>query len=231
MFLSGLDWAHVLICWRMYRDRNYENQRVKWTQGHCYHTNNENIVPLLGQNSIIWYISPLIFLQFLSHPAIHSEMNRKWKGREFMKLRNGGWKSWQLLLFNIWCLFDLVFSPILLAVFSLKKEWKGKGIQCTGIRYSVIWWKYHRKYLKKCQWYLGHFWNITRSISVSPNITNYSNGSFVYNTRHRQILSLPECLIHRRIDSSKRWNWQLAFSFMVVDPGGTPMWKGWGWSS
>ena len=54
---------------------------------------------------------------------MHSEMNRKWNGRRFM---NSEWKSWQLKIFNMWCLFDLVFSPILLAVFSLLRK-KGKG--------------------------------------------------------------------------------------------------------
>ena len=46
-------------------------------------------------------------------------MNRKWNGREFMKSE---WKPWQLTFFTIWCLLDLVFSPILLAVFSLLRN-------------------------------------------------------------------------------------------------------------
>ena len=55
-----------------------------------------------------------IYLQFFIHPVVDAEMKRKWHGREFIKTE---WKRWQLL-FSIWCLFDLVFSPILLAVFS-----------------------------------------------------------------------------------------------------------------
>ena len=65
----------------------------------------------------------LFFLQLVTHTAVHNEMNRKWHGREFMKSK---WKSWQLTFFNIWCLFDLVLSPILLAVFSLMRN-KVKG--------------------------------------------------------------------------------------------------------
>jgi len=61
--------------------------------------------------------------KFFTHPAVYSEMNRKWRGREFMTRTK--WKSWRQLLFNIWCLFDLLFSPILLTVFSLlKRKWK-----------------------------------------------------------------------------------------------------------
>jgi len=46
-------------------------------------------------------------------------MNRKWHGRKFLQRK---WRWWQRLLFSIWCLFDLVFSPILFSVFSLMKE-------------------------------------------------------------------------------------------------------------
>ena len=68
----------------------------------------------------------LILLQFFTHPAVHSEMSRKWGGREFMESE---WNPWQQLLFSIWCLFDLLFSPILLAVFSLlKNKWKGTSV-------------------------------------------------------------------------------------------------------
>ena len=39
-------------------------------------------------------------------------MRRKWYGRDFMK---SGWKSWRPL-FSVWCLLDLVISPVLFAL-------------------------------------------------------------------------------------------------------------------
>ena len=56
-----------------------------------------------------------VFRQFFTHPVVDSEMKRKWYGRDFMKSE---WKRWRPL-FIIWCLFDLVFSPILYALSSL----------------------------------------------------------------------------------------------------------------
>ena len=60
-------------------------------------------------------ISFFLFLQFFTHPVVDTEMKRKWFGRDFMKTE---WKRWKTL-FVFWCLFDLVFSPVLFAVFSL----------------------------------------------------------------------------------------------------------------
>jgi len=53
--------------------------------------------------------------KFFTHPVVDTEIKRKWYGRDFMKTE---WKRWKAL-FVFWCLFDLVFSPILFAVFSL----------------------------------------------------------------------------------------------------------------
>lgn len=53
--------------------------------------------------------------QFFTHPVVSTEMTRKWYGREFL---TSGWNRWRPLL-NLWCVFDLVFSPILYALFSL----------------------------------------------------------------------------------------------------------------
>jgi len=60
-------------------------------------------------------ISFFLFLQFFTHPVVDTEMKRKWFGRDFMKTE---WRRWKTL-FVFWCLFDLVFSPVLFAVFSL----------------------------------------------------------------------------------------------------------------
>ncbi|CAH3137407.1 unnamed protein product, partial [Porites lobata] len=59
--------------------------------------------------------------QFLTHPAVHSELNRKWHGRSLMDKCKG----WELTILKFWCLFDLVFSPILLALFSQRKNSRG----------------------------------------------------------------------------------------------------------
>ncbi|KAJ7358637.1 hypothetical protein OS493_022069 [Desmophyllum pertusum] len=69
--------------------------------------------------------------KFFTHPVVHDEMTRKWhgrdecmkktwRGRDFKKSELGSWL--QLLLFRFWCIFDLVFSPILFSVFSLVKK-------------------------------------------------------------------------------------------------------------
>ncbi|KAJ7358917.1 hypothetical protein OS493_020758 [Desmophyllum pertusum] len=69
--------------------------------------------------------------QFFTHPVVHDEMTRKWhgraecmkktwRGRDFKKSEIGSWLK--LLLFRFWCIFDLVFSPILFSVFSLVKK-------------------------------------------------------------------------------------------------------------
>ena len=47
-------------------------------------------------------------------------MKKTWRGRDFKKSELGSWL--QLLLFRFWCIFDLVFSPILFSVFSLVKK-------------------------------------------------------------------------------------------------------------
>ena len=78
---------------------------------------------------------PLYLLQFFTHPAVHTEMNRKWKGRELEKSVAaskdyqllGKWKCCQVIFFHFWCIIDLVFSPILLAVYSLRKKWNYEG--------------------------------------------------------------------------------------------------------
>ena len=70
-------------------------------------------------------------MQFFTHPVVYDEMNRKWHGRDkCMKktwrgcdFKKDEWRSWaQLLLFRLLCVFDLVFSPILLLVFSKLKK-------------------------------------------------------------------------------------------------------------
>ncbi|KAJ7379861.1 hypothetical protein OS493_012613 [Desmophyllum pertusum] len=69
--------------------------------------------------------------KFFTHPVVHDEMNRKWhdraecmkrtwRSRDFKKSELGSWL--QLLLFRVWCIFDLVFSLILFSVFSLLKK-------------------------------------------------------------------------------------------------------------
>ena len=63
------------------------------------------------------YVSFSIFCQLFTHPAVHSEMNRKWHGRALEQC-----KPWQLNFLTVWCLFDLLVSPILLAVFSLRRN-------------------------------------------------------------------------------------------------------------
>ena len=70
------------------------------------------------------YVSFSIFCQLFTHPRVHSEMNRKWHGRALEMC-----KPWQLNLLTVWCLFDLVFSPILLAVFSVWRNWI-RGTSC-----------------------------------------------------------------------------------------------------
>ncbi|XP_020618999.1 short transient receptor potential channel 4-like isoform X2 [Orbicella faveolata] len=47
--------------------------------------------------------------KFFTHPVVHSEMTRKWRGRFLMKKDLGKW-TWFFL--HIWCLFDMVFAPI-----------------------------------------------------------------------------------------------------------------------
>jgi len=47
--------------------------------------------------------------KFFTHPVVDIEMRRKWYGRDFMK---SGWKRWRPI-FSVWCLLDLVISPIL----------------------------------------------------------------------------------------------------------------------
>ena len=49
------------------------------------------------------------FFQFFTHPVVHSEMTRKWRGRFLMKKDLGKW-TWFFL--HIWCLFDMVLAPI-----------------------------------------------------------------------------------------------------------------------
>ena len=76
------------------------------------------------------------FLQFFTHPVVDAEMKRKWYGREFARITTER-KRWQLL-FSIWCLFDMVFCPILFAVFSLKKKQsKNQGRCFIGILYTM----------------------------------------------------------------------------------------------
>ena len=57
-------------------------------------------------------------------------MNRKWHGRALERC-----KPWQLNFLTVWCLFDLVFSPILLAVFSVWRKW----IPGTSWLNSLLW--------------------------------------------------------------------------------------------
>ncbi|XP_078369943.1 uncharacterized protein LOC144653736 [Oculina patagonica] len=47
--------------------------------------------------------------KFFTHPVVHSEMNRKWRGRFLMKKDLGKW-MWFFL--HVWCLFDMVLAPI-----------------------------------------------------------------------------------------------------------------------
>ncbi|CAH3019062.1 unnamed protein product, partial [Porites evermanni] len=55
--------------------------------------------------------------QFFTHPAVHSELNRKWRGRDLEEC-----KPRHLNFFKFWCIFDLVFSPILLGLFSPRNK-------------------------------------------------------------------------------------------------------------
>ncbi|XP_078352011.1 uncharacterized protein LOC144636698 isoform X2 [Oculina patagonica] len=57
--------------------------------------------------------------KFLTHPAVEDELKRKFRGRDAEKT---GWIWWQLLLFNFFCFFDLLFFPILFIVFSLLEK-------------------------------------------------------------------------------------------------------------
>ena len=50
-----------------------------------------------------------LFLQFFTHPVVHSEMNRKWRGRFLMKK---GLSKWTWFFLHVWCLFDMVLAPI-----------------------------------------------------------------------------------------------------------------------
>lgn len=49
------------------------------------------------------------FFQFFTHPVVHSEMTRKWRGRVLMAINIGKW-TWFFL--HIWCLFEMVLAPI-----------------------------------------------------------------------------------------------------------------------
>lgn len=46
-------------------------------------------------------------------------MDRKFRGRDF---EESTWKWWQLLLFRLWCSFDWVIFPMVIAVSSLLKK-------------------------------------------------------------------------------------------------------------
>jgi len=73
--------------------------------------------------------------KFFTHPVVDTEIKRKWYGRDFMKTE---WKRWKAL-FVFWCLFDLVFSPILFAVFSLMtKKDKGKTSRRRKLRVNSL---------------------------------------------------------------------------------------------
>lgn len=47
--------------------------------------------------------------KFFTHPVVHSEMTRKWRGRLLMTINTGKW-TWFFL--HIWCLFEMVLAPI-----------------------------------------------------------------------------------------------------------------------
>ena len=67
----------------------------------------------------------LFFLpsQFFTHPVVDAEMNRKWYGRKFKKQYKTCSEAVHFRkLFSICCIFDLLFSPILFAFFTLIKK-------------------------------------------------------------------------------------------------------------
>ena len=106
------------------------------------------------------------FMQFFTHPVVHDAMKRKWRGRYKSKknrkeededeeeeeeeanrklIKKSERKSWmQLLRFCLLCVFDLVFSPILLLVF-LKETRQGVDEKETG---KVDYEKGNTQYLK-----------------------------------------------------------------------------------
>ena len=62
-------------------------------------------------NSLFYFVYYFytFYFQFFTHPVVHSEMTRKWRGRFLMKKDLGKW-TWFFL--HIWCLFDMVLAPI-----------------------------------------------------------------------------------------------------------------------
>lgn len=69
--------------------------------------------------------------KFFTHPVVDIEMRRKWYGRDFMK---SGWKRWRPF-FSLWCLLDLVISPILFLLCWLicyHRERKREGEKRSG---------------------------------------------------------------------------------------------------
>ena len=60
-------------------------------------------------------------------------MKRKWYGRDLIKTE---WKRWRAL-FIFWCLFDLMFSPVLFAVCSLMRR-KSRDKTVRGRRSRIL---------------------------------------------------------------------------------------------
>ncbi|XP_020619072.1 short transient receptor potential channel 2-like isoform X3 [Orbicella faveolata] len=62
--------------------------------------------------------------KFFTHPVVHSEMTRKWRGRVLMTINIGKW-TWFFL--HIWCLFEMVLAPITFYCVSYLTDTSGIG--------------------------------------------------------------------------------------------------------
>ena len=108
-------------------DINTVNQTVWILQ------NGRSVIKMNGDNVTIKNISSFTSPQFFTHPVVDTEMKRKWYGRDLIKTE---WKRWRAL-FIFWCLFDLMFSPVLFAVCSLMRR-KSRDKTVRGRRSRIL---------------------------------------------------------------------------------------------